>query len=85
LFVIGLAAISYDSAAILQDFTQRHGIEYPINVDLKSDIIRSYKVLNTEAIGFTQGMAHPDIPPFSPVDTYVVIESEMMRMLAILS
>src|SRR5260370_5496024 len=56
---IGLAAISYDSEAILRDFTQRHKIEYPLIADPKSDIIRSYGVFNTEATGFTKGMAHP--------------------------
>jgi len=56
---IGLAAISYDSEAILRDFTQRHKIEYPLIADPKSEIIRSYGVLNTAATGFTKGMAHP--------------------------
>lgn len=56
---IGLAAISYDSEAILRDFTQRHRIDYPLIADPKSEIIRSYGVLNTEATGFTKGMAHP--------------------------
>jgi len=56
---IGLAAISYDSEAILRDFTQRHKIEYPLIADPKSEIIRSYGVLNTKATGFTKGMAHP--------------------------
>jgi hypothetical protein len=56
---VGLAAISYDSEAILRDFTQRHKIEYPLIADPKSEIIRSYGVLNAEAPGFTKGMAHP--------------------------
>ena len=56
---VGLAAISYDSEAILRDFAQRHKIEYPLIADPKSEIIRSYGVLNAEAPGFTKGMAHP--------------------------
>jgi AhpC/TSA family/Disulphide bond corrector protein DsbC len=56
---VGLAAISYDSEAILEDFTQRHRIEYPLIADPQSNIIRSYGVLNTEATGFTKGMACP--------------------------
>jgi peroxiredoxin len=56
---VGLAAISYDAEAILRDFTQRHKIEYPLIADPKSEIIRSYGVLNAEAPGFTKGMAHP--------------------------
>jgi AhpC/TSA family/Disulphide bond corrector protein DsbC len=64
---IGLAAISYDSEAILWDFTQRHKIEYPLIADPKSEIIRSYGVLNTEATGFTKGMAHPGYFYVTPV------------------
>jgi alkyl hydroperoxide reductase subunit AhpC len=56
---IGLAAISYDSEAILQDFAQRHKIQFPLIADPKSEIIRNYGVLNTEAAGFTKGMALP--------------------------
>ena len=56
---IGLAAISYDSEAILRNFTLRHKIDYPLIADPKSEIIRSYGVLNAEATGFTKGMAHP--------------------------
>ena len=56
---VGPAAISYDSEAILRDFTQRHKIEYSLIADPKSEVIRSYGVLNTDAPGFTKGMAHP--------------------------
>lgn len=56
---LGLAAISYDSTAILSDFSQRHGIDYPLIADPKSEIIEKYGVLNAEAKGFTKGMAHP--------------------------
>jgi AhpC/TSA family protein/cytochrome c biogenesis DsbD-like protein len=54
-----LAAISYDSPAILQDFAKRHKIEFPLLADPNSDIIRSFKVLNSEAKGMTKGMAYP--------------------------
>jgi hypothetical protein len=54
-----LAAISYDSPAILKDFAERHGIDFPLLADPKSEIIRSFKVLNTEAKGMTKGMAYP--------------------------
>jgi hypothetical protein len=54
-----LAAISYDSPAILKDFAKRHGIDFPLLADPKSEIIRSFKVLNTEAKGMTNGMAYP--------------------------
>lgn len=54
-----LAAISYDSPAILKDFAERHKIEFPLLADPDSEIIRSFKVLNAEAKGMTKGMAYP--------------------------
>jgi hypothetical protein len=54
-----LAAISYDSPAILKDFAERHSIDFPLLADPTSEVIRSFKVLNTEAKGMTKGMAYP--------------------------
>jgi hypothetical protein len=54
-----LAAISYDSPAILKDFADRHKIEFPLLADPQSKIIASYGVLNQEATGMTKGMALP--------------------------
>jgi hypothetical protein len=54
-----LAAISYDSPAILKDFAERHKIEFPLLADPNSEIIRRFNVLNTEAKGMTKGMAYP--------------------------
>ena len=54
-----LAAISYDSPAILKDFAQRHKIEFPLLADPNSEIIRTFNVLNTAAKGMTKGMAYP--------------------------
>ncbi len=56
---ISLAAISYDSPAILMDFAKRHNIEFPLLADPDSKIIRSFNVLNAEAKGMTKGMAYP--------------------------
>jgi hypothetical protein len=56
---LGLAAISYDSQAILQDFSERHKIDFALLSDPDSEIIRQYGVLNAEATGFTKGMAYP--------------------------
>ncbi len=56
---IGLVAISYDSEAILRDFSEKHKIEYSLIADPESKIIRGYGVLNTEATGFTKEMALP--------------------------
>jgi hypothetical protein len=54
-----LAAISYDSPAILKDFGKRHKIRFPMLADPNSQVIRSFNVLNAEAKGMTKGMAHP--------------------------
>lgn len=56
---IKLAAVSYDSPAILKDFADRHKIEFPLLADPNSSLIRSFNVLNAEATGMTKGMAHP--------------------------
>jgi len=56
---INLAAISYDSPAILMNFAKQHNIEFPLLADADSKIIRSFNVLNAEAKGMTKGMAHP--------------------------
>ena len=54
-----MAAISYDSPAILKDFADRHKIDYPLLSDPESRIIASYGVLNPEATGMMKGMALP--------------------------
>ena len=56
---IKLAAVSYDSPAILKDFADRHKIEFPLLADPDSSLIRSFNVLNAEANGMTKGMARP--------------------------
>lgn len=56
---IGLAAISYDSEAILKDFSERQKIDVPLLADPESKIIRQFGVLNTEAAGMNKGMAYP--------------------------
>ena len=56
---IRLAAISYDSQAILIDFAKRHNIEFPLLADPDSKVIRSFDTLNKEASGMNKGMAHP--------------------------
>jgi AhpC/TSA family protein/cytochrome c biogenesis DsbD-like protein len=68
-----LAAISYDSPAILKDFAQRHKIEFPLLADPNSEIIRSFNVLNSEAKGMTKGMAYPG---FFYVDSSGVIREK---------
>jgi len=43
---LGVAAISYDSRAVLEDFAKRRGITYPLLSDPDSSIIRSFGILN---------------------------------------
>ena len=54
-----MAAISYDSPAILKDFADRYKIDYPLLSDPQSKTIASYRVLNAEATGMMKGMALP--------------------------
>ena len=68
-----LAAISYDSPAILKDFADRHKIEFPLLADPNSEVIRSFNVLDAEAKGMTKGMAHPG---FFYIDSSGVIREE---------
>jgi hypothetical protein len=67
------AAISYDSPAILQNFAQRHKIDFPLLADPNSEVIRSFHVLNSEARGMTKGMAYPG---FFYVDSSGVIREK---------
>ena len=43
---LGLAAISYDSPAILKDFADRRKITFPLLSDPDSKIIRAFGILN---------------------------------------
>src|SRR5271169_6595415 len=56
---VKLAAISYDSEAILKFFADRHKIEYPMLADPDSKVIQAYGVLNQEATGMQKGFARP--------------------------
>ena len=43
---LGIAAVSYDSVAILHDFAERKGIRYPLLSDSDSKVIRELGILN---------------------------------------
>lgn len=45
----GIAAISYDSEAVLADFAQRRGITFPLLSDDDSAVISEFGILNTVA------------------------------------
>jgi hypothetical protein len=46
---LGVAAISYDSPAILAAFSKEHGITFPLLSDTGSATIKAYGILNTVA------------------------------------
>ena len=46
---LGVAAISYDSEAVLADFSQRRGITFPLLSDDGSEVITEFGILNTVA------------------------------------
>lgn len=46
---IGVAAISYDSEAVLAEFSQRRGITFPLLSDDDSKVITDFGILNTVA------------------------------------
>ena len=46
---LGVAAISYDSEAVLADFSQRRGITFPLLSDDDSSVITDFGILNTVA------------------------------------
>ena len=68
-----MAAISYDSPAILKDFADRQKIDFPLLGDPDSKVIRSFLVLNDKADGMTRGMA---LPGFFYIDKNGVIREK---------
>lgn len=73
---IKLAAISYDSQAILRDFARRRGIEFPLLADPDSKVIRSFHVLNEREAGRAKGVAFPG---FFYIDTKGVIREKFFE------
>jgi AhpC/TSA family/Disulphide bond corrector protein DsbC len=71
-----LAAISYDSEAILKNFSDRRKIDFPLLADPDSKAIRAYDVLNSEATGQYKGMARPG---YFFVDTKGVIREKFFE------
>jgi hypothetical protein len=58
---LGVAAISYDSVAVLKSFADRRGIAFPLLSDPESKIIRDFGILNDQVQeGSTQyGIPYP--------------------------
>lgn len=65
---LGLAAISYDSPAVLKAFAARRGITFPLLSDSESKIIRSYGILNTSVAkdSTSYGIPYPGIYVLDP-------------------
>ena len=58
---LGLAAISFDSVAVLSNFAKRKGIEFPMLSDPGSKIIRDFGILNESVAkdNVFYGIPHP--------------------------
>jgi hypothetical protein len=56
---MGIAAISYDSPAVLKAFAEARGITFPLLSDPGSETIKRYGILNREATGRTAGIPYP--------------------------
>lgn len=69
-------AISYDSVAILKFFSDRQKIEFPLLADPDSQVIRKYKVLNSEGFGRNLGLARPG---YFFIDTQGVIREKFFE------
>jgi peroxiredoxin Q/BCP len=56
---LGLAIITYDSPAVLADFSTRRGITYPLLADPGSSTIKTYGILNTTVAANTSNYGIP--------------------------
>jgi hypothetical protein len=56
---IAVAAVSYDSPAILASFAKRRSITYPLLSDPSSSVIDAFGIRNTEATGMQSGIPYP--------------------------
>jgi peroxiredoxin len=56
---LGLAVITYDSPAVMADFSRRRGITFPLLSDSGSQTIREYGILNTTVAAGTNNHGIP--------------------------
>ena len=66
---IRIAAISYDSTAILADFTKRRSITYPLLSNPNSSVIDAFGIRNTQATGMQAGIPYPGYYLIDPQGT----------------
>ena len=69
---LGAAAISYDSEAVLADFSRRRGIAFPLLSDEGSEVITNFGILNTVAAE-AQGPNGEDPDVVADVAKYVSV------------
>ena len=69
---LGVVAISYDSEAVLADFSQRRGITFPLLSDDHSKVITEFGILNTVAYE-AQGPNGDDPEVVADVAKYVSV------------
>lgn len=56
---VHVAAVSYDSPAILENFAKRRSITYPLLADPSSAVIDAFGIRNREATGMQAGIPYP--------------------------
>ena len=76
---IGLAAISYDSVAILADFSRRRGITFPLLSDPGSATIKRYGILNTTVPESNQQAYGIPFPGTFVLNTQAVVTSRFFE------
>jgi peroxiredoxin len=76
---IGLAAISYDSVAILADFSRRRGITFPLLSDPGSATIKRYGILNTTVPESNQQADGIPFPGTFVLNTQAVVTSRFFE------
>ena len=74
----GLAVVTYDSPAILADFTARRGITYPLLSDAGSATIKRYGILNTTVDPASTDYGIP-FPGTFVLDTHGVVTTKFFE------
>jgi peroxiredoxin len=73
---IAVAAVSYDSPAILSSFATRRSITYPLLSDMSSSLIDAFGIRNNEATGMQTGIPYPG---YYLIDPHGVIEKRFFE------
>jgi len=71
---LAVAALSYDSAAILKDFAERKKISYPMLADPESKVIKAFGILNTNIEPGTMAYGIP-FPGMYIIDAQGVVKA----------